>query len=82
MDLELTEAQRSARDVARRFAREKLERGGVEVDRTHRFPLEAIRELSRLGMLGVFILSELATNLSGGATCLKWLAANGSVVLR
>jgi butyryl-CoA dehydrogenase len=55
MDLELTDAQRSARDTARRFAREKLERWGVEADRTHRYPTEAIAELSKLGMLGVFI---------------------------
>src|SRR5271167_3755731 len=55
MDLELTEAQRSARDTARRFAREKLDKAGIETDRTHRFPAEVIAELSKLGMLGVFI---------------------------
>src|SRR6201982_947559 len=55
MDLELSEAQRGARDIARRFAREKLDRIGVEVDRTHEFPREAVTELARLGMLGVFI---------------------------
>ena len=55
MDLELTEAQRGARDVARRFAREKLGPIGVEADRSHRYPVEAIDELARLGMLGIFI---------------------------
>ncbi len=55
MDLELTDAQRSARDTARRFARERLERAGVETDRTHRFPAESIAELGRLGILGTFI---------------------------
>src|SRR5579863_7264672 len=55
MDLELTEAQRSARDVARRFAREKLGPIGVEADRSHRYPVEAIDELARLGMLGIFL---------------------------
>jgi butyryl-CoA dehydrogenase len=55
MDLELTETQAGARDVARRFAREKLERVGVEIDRSHQFPRAAIEELGRLGMLGVFI---------------------------
>src|SRR5579885_3269434 len=55
MDLELNEAQRGARDIARRFAREKLDRIGVEVDRTHQFPRDAIAELGRLGLLGVFI---------------------------
>jgi alkylation response protein AidB-like acyl-CoA dehydrogenase len=55
MDLDLTEAQRGARDTARRFARERLERVGVEIDRTHQFPTAAVAELGRLGMLGVFI---------------------------
>src|SRR5215467_11113915 len=55
MDLQLTEAQSAARDTARRFARERLDRIGVEVDRTHEFPREAVAELGRLGMLGVFI---------------------------
>ncbi|MGH7837515.1 MAG: acyl-CoA dehydrogenase family protein, partial [Candidatus Binataceae bacterium] len=58
MDLELTEAQRGARDLARRFAREKLERVGVEIDRTHVFPHDTIEELAKLGMLAVFIPEE------------------------
>ncbi|HKV54028.1 MAG TPA: acyl-CoA dehydrogenase family protein [Candidatus Binataceae bacterium] len=58
MDLELTETQRAARDTARRFARERLERVGVEIDRSHAFPTEAVAELGRLGMLGVFIPQE------------------------
>ena len=47
MDLELTDAQRGARDVARRFAREKLGPIGVEADRSHRYPAEAIDEPDR-----------------------------------
>jgi butyryl-CoA dehydrogenase len=58
MELELTEAQRGARDTARRFAREKLGPIGVEADRTHRYPAQAIAELSKLGMLGIFIPEE------------------------
>jgi butyryl-CoA dehydrogenase len=58
MDLDLSDAQRSARDTARRFAREKLEPIGVETDRTHRFPQDAIDALSRLGILGTFIPHE------------------------
>jgi alkylation response protein AidB-like acyl-CoA dehydrogenase len=58
MELELTEAQRATRDTARRFARERLERVGVEIDRTHRFPTAAVAELGALGMLGVFIPEE------------------------
>jgi alkylation response protein AidB-like acyl-CoA dehydrogenase len=55
MNLELSEAQTAARDTARRFAHEKLDRVGIETDRTHQFPAEAVAELGRLGMLGVFI---------------------------
>jgi butyryl-CoA dehydrogenase len=55
MNLELSEAQTAARDMARRFARDKLDRVGIEADRTHQFPAEAVAELGRLGMLGVFI---------------------------
>ncbi|MGH7815511.1 MAG: acyl-CoA dehydrogenase family protein [Candidatus Binataceae bacterium] len=55
MDLELTPAQRAARDTARRFARDKLGPMGVETDRTHRYPKEAIDALARLGMLGIFM---------------------------
>jgi butyryl-CoA dehydrogenase len=58
MELELTEAQRATRDTARRFARERLERVGVEIDRTHQFPTAAVAELGVLGMLGVFIPEE------------------------
>jgi butyryl-CoA dehydrogenase len=55
MDLELTEAQSGARDLARRFAREKLDGVGVEIDRTHAFPRAAVEELGQLGMLAVFV---------------------------
>jgi butyryl-CoA dehydrogenase len=55
MDLELTEAQRGARDTARRYAREKLDKAGIETDRTHRYPAETMADLGKLGMLGVFI---------------------------
>jgi butyryl-CoA dehydrogenase len=58
MNLELTDAQREAREIARRFAREKLDRVGIEVDRTHQFPWAAIKELGELGMLGIFIPQE------------------------
>src|SRR5258708_7023528 len=71
MDLELTEAQAGARDLARRFAREKLESVGVAIDRSHEFPREAIAELGRLGMLGVFIPEEYGgAGLDNGAYAL------------
>jgi alkylation response protein AidB-like acyl-CoA dehydrogenase len=55
MDLELNQAQRQARDTARRFARDRLAAVAVETDRTHRYPAEIVAELGELGMMGVFV---------------------------
>src|SRR5271154_5380121 len=55
MDLELTDNQTRVRDMVRRFAREKLDRAGVETDRTHRFPAEIVKELGELGLMGIFV---------------------------
>src|ERR1700680_261080 len=58
MDLELTESQKQVRDTVRRFARERLDAAGVQADRTHEYPAAIIDELSRLGIMGVFVPSE------------------------
>ena len=55
MDLELTDNQSRVRDTVRRFAREKLDRAGVETDRTHQFPAAIVKELSELGIMGIFV---------------------------
>ena len=55
MDLELTDNQTRVRDMVRRFAREKLDRAGVETDRTHRFPAGIVKELGELGLMGIFV---------------------------
>lgn len=55
MDVELSEPQRSVRDTARRFAREKVGPASGEIDRNHRYPTELIEELGRLGFMGVFV---------------------------
>ena len=55
MDLELTDNQSRVRDMVRRFAREKLDRAGVETDRTHQFPAAIVKELSELGIMGIFV---------------------------
>ncbi len=55
MNFELSSEQAQARQTARRFAREKLSAAGVETDRTGRFPRQAVQELGKLGMLGVFV---------------------------
>ena len=55
MDLELTDNQIRVRDMVRRFAREKLDRAGVETDRTHQFPAAIVKELGELGLMGIFV---------------------------
>jgi butyryl-CoA dehydrogenase len=55
MDLELTDSQLGVRDTVRRFATERLDQAGVETDRTHRFPAAIVKELSDLGIMGIFI---------------------------
>ncbi|MGO9062432.1 MAG: acyl-CoA dehydrogenase family protein [Candidatus Binataceae bacterium] len=55
MDLELTDNQSRVRDMVRRFARERLDRAGVETDRTHQFPAAIVEELSELGIMSIFV---------------------------
>jgi len=55
MDLELTDSQQRVRDTVRRFATERLDQAGIETDRTHRFPAEVVKELSELGIMGIFV---------------------------
>jgi butyryl-CoA dehydrogenase len=44
-----TEQQALVRDLARRFARERLAPHSAEWDRDARFPREALAEMGRLG---------------------------------
>ncbi|MFZ3206402.1 MAG: acyl-CoA dehydrogenase family protein, partial [Pseudomonas sp.] len=39
------------RDMARQFARERLQPFAAEWDREHRFPAEAIAEMGQLGFM-------------------------------
>jgi alkylation response protein AidB-like acyl-CoA dehydrogenase len=51
----LTEDQIMIRDMARRFATERLAPKSAEWDRTKHFPKEEIAELGALGMLGMLV---------------------------
>jgi len=50
-----TEHQTLIRDMARRFAAERLAPFAAEWDRSERFPAEAVREMGRLGLLGMLV---------------------------
>ena len=50
---DLTEEQLMVRSMCREFAEKELREQAVEIDRTHRFPLETTRKLGELGIMGV-----------------------------
>jgi butyryl-CoA dehydrogenase len=51
----ITEQQAMVRDMARRFAAERLKPFAADWDREARFPAEAIAEMGRLGLLGMLV---------------------------
>src|SRR4051812_37466713 len=58
MDFELTAEQREIRDLARRFADERIAPHAAEWDRDHRFPAEVFDALGELGLMGVCVPAE------------------------
>jgi len=55
---ELTEDQREIRDLAKRFADEKVAPNAARWDRDHHFPRELFTELGELGLMGVCVPEE------------------------
>ena len=53
-----TEEQATIRDMARRFAEEKLAPNAARWDREHAFPAEALKEMGGLGFMGMTVPSE------------------------
>jgi alkylation response protein AidB-like acyl-CoA dehydrogenase len=51
----LDENQEMVRDMARRFAAEKLAPKSAEWDRTHAFPADEIAEMGALGLMGMLV---------------------------
>ena len=50
---ELSEEQLMVKDMCRGFAEKELREQAVEIDKTHKFPLETTRKLGELGIMGV-----------------------------
>src|SRR5260221_9310106 len=59
MDLRLSDEQRLVRDTARGFAERELSPRAAARDRSGAFPVEELRGLARLGLLGVNLPSAL-----------------------
>src|SRR5688572_7294641 len=53
MDLDLTPEQELIRDTVRAFARERVAPVAEELDRESRFPVELVREMAELGLMGI-----------------------------
>jgi len=66
MDLDLTPEQELVRDTVRSFARERVAPVAEELDRESRFPVELVREMAELGLLGIPLPEEHGG--SGGDT--------------
>ena len=65
MDLQLTETQTHIRDLARRFARERLAPTARQRDREAIFPTAELHEAGELGLLGVNVPEELGGSEAG-----------------
>jgi alkylation response protein AidB-like acyl-CoA dehydrogenase len=65
MDFDLSETQQAVVDTARAFARERVAPGAAARDREARFPLELVRELGQLGLLGVNVPEEVGGAAAG-----------------
>lgn len=53
MNFELTEEQRAIRDLARDFAQSSIAPIAAEYDESGEFPLETIRQMGELGLMGI-----------------------------
>jgi alkylation response protein AidB-like acyl-CoA dehydrogenase len=59
VDLQPDDTQKLIRDTARAFARDRLAPNARTLDREERFPTETLREMARLGLMGINVPQEL-----------------------
>jgi alkylation response protein AidB-like acyl-CoA dehydrogenase len=60
-----TDTQKEIRDLARRFAQEKMKPVRAELDKTGEFPFELMKGMADLGLMGVYFPEEYG-GLGGG----------------
>jgi alkylation response protein AidB-like acyl-CoA dehydrogenase len=58
MDLELTEEQKTIRDLAREFARNEIAPIAARIDETGEFPVETIKKMGDLGFMGIEVPTQ------------------------
>lgn len=79
----LTETQRMIRDTAREFARDKLAPGAAKRDEEAAFPVAEVKELGKLGLMGILIPEALggtgADYISMALAIEELAAADGAI---
>ena len=65
MDLNLTDSQEQVRELAARFARERILPGARQRDRQEQFPFELLREMAALGLMGINVPAEYGGAAAG-----------------
>ena len=65
MEYFFTDTQKEIRDLARRFAQEKMKPVRAELDRTGEFPFELMKGIADLGLMGVYFPEDYG-GLGGG----------------
>ncbi|MBU0726109.1 MAG: acyl-CoA dehydrogenase family protein [Alphaproteobacteria bacterium] len=76
--MRFSEEQRMIRDMARDFAREKLQPNAARWDREHEFPADAVAQMGALGLMGMLVPEEwggAATDNVAYALALEEVAA-------
>lgn len=55
MDFQLSEEQQMMKEMAHKFADNRVKPGAAERDRTHEFPVDILKECAELGFMGVAV---------------------------
>ncbi len=58
MNFDLTENQKLIQDMMRKFAKEELEPKAAEIDKSGEYPIENIKKLAELGIMGMIVPEE------------------------
>ena len=81
--MRLTEEQEMVRDMARRFAEERLKPYAAERDRTGKFPAAELAEMGALGLMGMIVPEEFGgagTDFVAYALAIEEIAAGDGAV--
>src|SRR3546814_361346 len=72
MNLELSEDQRAIRDMARRFATERLQPHAAKWDEEKHFPVAELRDAAALGFGGIYVKDDVGGSGLGRLDAANW----------